>query len=174
MNKTFHPLCSGILFVSLFIGAQVQAQAFQIGFVRTDRILKEATSAKEAQARIEKDFTARDRELTSQALDLKTSIEKFQVEAPTLSQTQQVSRQKSLAEQDRELQRKRRAFPEDLNARKNEEWQQLLANANRVVKQVAETEKYDVVVQDAVYINPKYDITDKVLAVLNAQKTSAQ
>jgi outer membrane protein len=174
MKPTFRPLRAGILGIGLCIGALVQAQAAQVGFVRTDRILKEATIAKEAQARIEREFSARDRELTDQAVDLKTMMDKLQVEAPTLSEAQRASRQKSLAEQDRELQRKRRAFQEDLNARKNEEWQQLLAQANRVVKQVAETEKYDFVVQDAVYINPKYDITDKILAALNAQKTSAQ
>ena len=46
--------------------------------------------------------------------------------------------------------------------------QQVLEKANKVIKQVAETEKYDAVLQEAVYINPKYDITDKVIKALNA------
>jgi hypothetical protein len=71
-------------------------------------------------------------------------------------------------DQDREFQRKRREFQEDLNARKNEELQQVLERANRVVKQVAEAEKYDLILQEAVYINPKHDITDKVIKALNA------
>jgi outer membrane protein len=79
-------------------------------------------------------------------------------------------RQKQLAEQDRDFQRKRREFQEDLNARKNEELQAVLERANRVVKQVAEAEKYDLVLQEAVYINPKHDITDKVVKALNAQR----
>jgi outer membrane protein len=73
-----------------------------------------------------------------------------------------------LVDQDREFQRKRREFQEDLNARKNEELQQVLERANKVVKQVAETEKYDLILQEAVYVNPKHDITDKVIKVLNS------
>ncbi|MFN5810539.1 MAG: OmpH family outer membrane protein, partial [Burkholderiales bacterium] len=74
------------------------------------------------------------------------------------------------ADQDREFQRKRREFQEDLNARKNEELQQVLEKANKVVKQVAESEKYDLILQEAVYINPKHDITDKVIKVINSGK----
>jgi outer membrane protein len=101
---------------------------------------------------------------------LKSAVEKFEREAPTLSESQRMSRQKQLGEQDREFQRKRREFQEELNARKNEEFQQVLERANRVIKQVAEAEKYDLVLQEAVYINPKHDITDKVLKVINAAK----
>jgi outer membrane protein len=94
--------------------------------------------------------------------------EKFEREAPTLPESQKASRQKQLMDQDRELQRKRREFQEDLSARKNEELQQVLERANKVVKQVAETEKYDLVLQDAVYVSPKHDITDKIIKALNA------
>ena len=87
-----------------------------------------------------------------------------------MSEAQRNTRQKQLVEQDRDFQRKRREFQEDLNVRKNEELQQVLERANRVVKQVAEAEKYDVVLQEVVYINPKHDITEKVLKVLNATK----
>jgi outer membrane protein len=72
-----------------------------------------------------------------------------------------------LVDQDREFQRKRREFQEDLNARKNEELQQVYDRANRVVKQVAEAEKYDAILQEAIYINPKHDITEKVIKALN-------
>ena len=101
---------------------------------------------------------------------LKTLSDKFEREAPTLSEAQRTQRQKQLVDQDREFQRKRREFQEDLNARKNEELQQVLDRANRVVKQVAEAEKYDLIIQEAVYINPKYDITEKVIRALNATK----
>jgi outer membrane protein len=173
MNNFFHRCCTGLLLAALLAGTQAQAQTqtFRLGFVKTDRILKEANIAKSAQAKLEQEFSARDKDLVEQGNSLKSMLDKFQIEEPTLSDAQRASRQKQLADQDRELQRKRRAFQEDLNARKNEEWQQLLASANKVVKQVAETEKYDLVLQDAVYVNPKYDITDKVLTVLNAQSS---
>ena len=80
-----------------------------------------------------------------------------------------MTRQRQLVDQDRDFQRKRREFQEDLSARKNEELGQVLERANKVVKQVAEAEKYDVILQEAVYINPKHDITEKVLKALNAQ-----
>ena len=80
---------------------------------------------------------------------------------------QRANRQKQLVDQDREFQRKRREFQEDLNSRKNEELQQVLERANKVVKLVAEAEKYDLVLQEAVYVNPKHDITDKVIKALN-------
>ena len=85
-----------------------------------------------------------------------------------MSESQRNTRQRQLVEQDREFQRKRREFQEDLNARKNEEQQIVVERANRAVKQVAESEKYDVVFQEAVYINPKHDITEKVIKALNA------
>jgi outer membrane protein len=85
-----------------------------------------------------------------------------------LAEGQRSSRQKQLVDQEREFQRKRREFQEDLNSRKNEELQQVLERANKVVKQVAEAEKYDLILQEAVYVNPKYDITDKVIKALNS------
>ena len=148
----------------------VQAEEIRIGFINTDRIFEEANTAKQAQAKLEQEFAKRDKDLIEFGNNLKSSAEKFEREAPTLSESQRLTRQKQLGEQDRELQRKRREFQEELNARKNEEFQQVLERANRVIKQVAETEKYDLVLQEAVYINPKHDITDKVLKVINAGK----
>ncbi|PQA84189.1 hypothetical protein C5F52_07075 [Limnohabitans sp. TS-CS-82] len=168
MNTFFRHLS---LTLALGLAAfSVQAEEIRIGFINTDRIFKEANTAKQAQAKLEQEFAKRDKDLIEFGNNLKSSAEKFEREAPTLSESQRLSRQKQLGEQDRELQRKRREFQEELNARKNEEFQQVLERANRVIKQVAETEKFDLVLQEAVYINPKHDITDKVLKVINAAK----
>ena len=123
--------------LAVLLGAMAvsaHAQEFKAGFVNTDRIFREASTAKAAQSKLEQEFS---------------------------------KRQRQLVDQDREFQRKRREFQEDLNSRKNEELAQVLERANKVVKQVAEAEKYDVILQEAVYINPKYDITDKVIKALN-------
>ena len=149
-------------------GFSVSAQEFKIGIVNLDRIFREANSAKCAQAKLEQEFGKREKELSDVATQLKTLSDKYEREAPTLSETQRATRQKQLVDQDREFQRKRREFQEDLNARKNEELQQVIERANRVVKTLAEAEKYDLIVQEAVYVNPKHDITDKVLRSLNA------
>ena len=146
------------------------AQEFKIGFINTDRIFRDANSAKTAQAKLEQEFQRREKDLNDQGAQIKAAADKLEKEAPTLAEAQRNSRQKQLTDQDREFQRKRREFQEDLNVRKNEELQLVLERANKVVKQVAESEKYDLVVQDVVYINPKHDITDKVLKVLNATK----
>ena len=168
--KTTRHHWAACLLVSLVMSAPALAQEFRIGFVSTDRILRDANAAKAAQAKLEQDFSRREKELNDMGGALKTASERFERDAPTLAESQRAARQKALIDQDREFQRKRREFQEDLNARKNEELQQVLERANRVIRQVAEQEKYDLVIQEAVYINPKHDITDKVIRALNASK----
>jgi outer membrane protein len=159
--------------IVLGLGATLaQAQDFKIGFVNTDRVFREATMAKQAQTKLEQEFSKREKELVEIGNTLKAASEKFERDAPTLSESQRNTRQKQLFEQDRDFQRKRREFQEDLNARKNEEQQLVLERANRAVRQVAETEKYDVILQEAVYLSPKLDITDKVIKALNAASTT--
>ena len=152
----------------------LQAQEFKAGFVNTDRIFREATTAKAAQAKLEQEFSRREKELIESGNALKSATEKFEREAATMAESQRTTRQRQLVDQDREFQRKRREFQEDLNVRKNEELAQVLERANKVVKQVAEAEKYDVILQEAVYINPKHDITDKVIKAMNAAGNSGK
>lgn len=173
-----HFLCSVfckrlILAATVCLAGAAQAQDFRIGFVNTDRIFREANTAKAAQVKLEQEFSKREKDLVDLGAAIKSISEKFEREAPTLSESQRVQRQKQLVDQDRDFQRKRREFQEDLNARKNEELQQVLERANRVVKQVAEAEKYDVILQEAVYVSPKHDITDKVLKVMNTNNAAA-
>ncbi len=139
-----------------------------MGFVSTDRVLKEAGTAKAAQTKLEQEFSKREKELLDQGAGIKSAADKFEREAPTLPETQRQARQKQLLDQDREFQRKRREFQEDLNARKNEELQLVIQRANKVIKELAVADKYDFIFQDAVYVNPKHDITDKVIKALNA------
>ena len=167
--KSFSRHLSVALLLGTFaIAVPAQAQEFKAGFVNTDRIFREATTAKAAQAKLEQEFARREKELVDMGNTLKTASDKFEREAPTMAESQRAARQRQLVDQDRDFQRKRREFQEDLSARKNEELSQVLERANKVVKQVAEAEKYDVILQEAVYINPKHDITDKVIKALNA------
>ena len=167
--KTLRHFSQACLLTVGALGATLaDAQDFKIGFVNTDRVFREASTAKSAQAKLEQEFAKREKELVELGNTIKTASEKFEREAPTLSESQRGIRQKQLIDQDREFQRKRREFQEDLNTRKNEEQQVVIERANRAVKQVAESEKYDVIFQEAVYINPKHDITDKVIKSLNA------
>ena len=166
--KSFFRQSGRFVLVGLAVLAlNANAQEFRIGFVNTDRIFKEASTAKAAQAKLEQEFSKREKDLLELGNSLKAGADKLEREAPTLSESQRLARQKQLVETDREFQRKRREFQEDLTARKNEELQQVLERANRVVKTVAEAEKYDLVLQEAVYVNPKHDITEKVIKALN-------
>lgn len=160
----------GLMLIASVMATSAWAQEFRIGFVNTERVFREATLAKTAQAKLEQEFLRREKEVQTLAAQLKTASEKFEREAPTLAESQRVIRQRQLITQDQEFQRKQREFQEDLNLRKNEELQTVLERANKVIKQIAEAEKYDLVIQEAVYINPKHDITDKVLNSLNNAK----
>jgi outer membrane protein len=170
--KSIARQCLPVLFAAAAVlgNAPALADDLKIGFVNTDRIFREANTAKSAQAKLEQEFSRREKELADMGTSLKASSDRFEREAPTLPEGQRAQRQRQLIDMDRDFQRKRREFQEDLNARKNEELQQVLDRANRVVKQVAEAEKYDVILQEAVYINPKHDITDKVIRALNAAR----
>lgn len=147
----------------------VQAQELKIGYVNSDRVLRDAAPAKAAQAKLEAEFSKRERELSEQASRLKASSDRLERDAPTLSESERSRRQRELVEQDREFQRKRREFQEDLNARKNEELAAVVERANKVIRQIFETEKYDLILQEAVFAGPKVDITDKVIRALNSQ-----
>lgn len=149
----------------------VHAQESRIGFVNTERIFREAAPAKTAQAKIEQEFSKRDKDLQEMAARLKTMSDRLDKDASILSESDRVKRQRELADLDKDFQRKQREFREDLNQRRNEELAVVLERTNKVIKQIAETEKYDIVFQEAVYASPRIDITDKVLKALNGNNS---
>lgn len=146
------------------------AQELKIGYVNSERILRDSAPARAASQKLEQEFAKRDRELQDAGAKLKAAAERFEKDAPVLSETDRARRQRELAEMDRDLQRRQREFREDLNQRQREELQGLLERTQRLVKQLAEQEKYDLIVQDAVYFSPRVDITEKVLRALNNGK----
>ena len=150
--------------------AGAQAQELKIGYVNSDRVLRDAVPAKAAQAKLEAEFSKRDKELNDLAIRLKSAADKLEKDAPTLAESERNRRQRELVDQDREIQRKRREFQEDLNQRKNEELAAVVERANKVIKQIFESEKYDLILQEAVFAGPRADITDKVIKALNAGK----
>ena len=161
---------------SLLAGAVVglaafaaQAEDLKIGYVNSDRVLRDAVPAKAAQSKLEGEFGKREKDLADLANKLKAASDKLEKDAPTLPEAERTRRQRDLVDQDREFQRRRREFQEDLNQRKNEELASVVERANKVIKQIFETEKYDLILQEAVFAGPKVDITDKVIKALNAQ-----
>src|SRR5688500_15788623 len=163
-------LPAGLLLAVAAMAAQ--AQELRIGYVNSDRVLREAAPAKAAQSKREAEFSKRDRDLNDAGARLKSAADKLEKDAPTLSETERNRRQRELVDQDREMQRKRREFQEDLNQRKNEELAAVVERANRVIKQIFDQEKYDLIVQEVVFAGPRIDITDKVIKALNAAPPS--
>jgi len=155
--------------VAAAASSAASAQELKIGYVNSDRVLREAAPAKAAQAKLEAEVRKREKELSDMDARLKAAADKLEKDVPTLAESERTRRQRDLVDQDREIQRKKREFQEDINQRKNEELGQVVERANRVIKQIFETEKYDLILQEAVFAGPRADITDKVIKALNAQ-----
>jgi outer membrane protein len=164
-------LQSVALAASMMVAASaVQAQELKIGFVNSERVLREANLAKAAQIKLEAEFGKREKDLRDLENKLRAAAEKLEKDAPTLSEAEKNRRNRDVVEQERDLQRKRREWQEDLTQRKNEELSVVVEKANKVIKQIFDAEKYDLILQDAVHFSPRVDITKKVIDALNAQK----
>jgi outer membrane protein len=164
-------LQSAALAASMMVAASaVQAQELKIGYVNSERVLREANLAKTAQAKLEAEFGKREKDLRDLETKLRGAAEKLEKDAPTLSENERNRRQRDVVEQERDLQRKRREWQEDLTQRKNEELSAVVEKANRVIKQIFDAEKYDLILQDAIHFSARVDITKKVIDALNAGK----
>lgn len=157
----------------LAFAAPVIAQS-KIGFVNTERILRDSAPAQRAQKKLEAEFAKRSQDLQKSEDQLKRMQEAMDKNAMTMSDVQRREKEREFADLSRDVQRRKREFNEDLNQRKNEELANVIDQANRVIRQIAERENYDVILQDAVYASPRIDITDKVIQALAAAKPPAK
>jgi outer membrane protein len=101
---------------------------------------------------------------------LKAASDKLEKDAPTLTEADRVKRQRDVFELDKEYQRRQREFREDVSQRTNEERQAISEKATKIIKQLADVQGFDIVLQDAVWASNRIDITDKVLAALDKDK----
>lgn len=149
------------------------AQA-KIGFVNLDRILKEAPAAQRAMKKLEAEASRREQDLGKIRDQLRKQQETLEKNAVTMSDADRQKRERELADLNREFQRKQREYSEDMNIRRNEELSGIIEQANRAVIKIAETEKFDIIFQEAVYRNPRLDITDKVIKALEEARPAAK
>ncbi len=153
--------------LSIFLAGAAAAENYKIGYVSTEKLFREAAPAKRAQQKLEKEFSARDAELqkiSKQVQTLQTSLDK---DGATMAEGARRDKERELANLSRDLQRQQREFREDLNLRRNEELSGLQERANKVIQEIAEAEKYDLIVQEpVVYASKRIDITDKVIKAL--------
>ncbi len=154
---------TGIALLSFSAGVLADSK---IGFVNSQKILNDAPQAARAKKKIEKDFEKRDQDLARIAKQLKAMQENMDKNAVTMAETERRTKEREFGELNREFQRKQREFREDLSQRQNEEMAAIFERVNKIIKQIAEAEKYDIIFQEAVYANPRIDITDKVIKAL--------
>lgn len=151
------------------LAAQAQ-DTLKIGYVNVERVMRESNLAKAAQGKLEAEFGKREKDLADMDAKRRGMAEKLEKDLPLLSEAERGRRQREFEDLTRDLQRKSREEQEDLNRRKNEELQNIQERSSRVVKQIFDNEKYDLILQDAIFFSPRVDITKKVIDTLNAQK----
>ncbi|HEX7054143.1 MAG TPA: OmpH family outer membrane protein [Burkholderiales bacterium] len=151
-------------------GASTSAR---IAFVSTERILRDSAPAVRAQKRLEAEFEKRRQELARMQEQLRRAQEELERNALTMSESQRRAKEHEFAQLNRDFQRKEREFREDANQRRNEELALVIDQANRVIRQIAEQEKYDIIFQEMpAYVSPRIDITDKVMKALEAKSSA--
>lgn len=150
--------------------AQAVAAEMKIGYVNTQRIFRDAPAAQKAAKKIEAEFSKRDQELQRMAKQLQSTQESLEKNSVTMAEGERRNKERELNDLSRDFQRKQREFREDLNLRQNEENAAIIEKANKAIKQIAEADKYDLIVQDVVWVNPKLDITEKVIKSLSEGK----
>lgn len=159
-----------IALATLLLASGIVIADTKIGFVNTEKLLREAPLSIAAQKRLEKEFSGREQELqkmAKQAREIQTQLDKDGV---TMSETERKNKERELANLNREFQRQSREFREDLNLRRNEELGQIQERARKVIVDIGKSEKYDIIIeQAAVYVDPKSDITDRVMKALGGK-----
>ncbi len=168
MNKKIATLLVALM--ASLPASYASATELKIGYVNTQRIFRDAPAAVKAAKKIETEFSKRDQELQRMAKQLQSMQEGLEKNAVTMAETERRTKEKDLNELSREFQRKQREFREDLNLRQNEENAAIIEKANKAIKQLAEAEKFDLIVQDVVWVNPKLDVTEKVIKALSESK----
>lgn len=168
MNKKIATLLVALT-VAMPIAPAV-ASEMKIGYVNTQRIFRDAPAAQKAAKKIESEFSKRDQDLQRMAKQLQSLQENLEKNAVTMSESDRRNKERELNDLSRDFQRKQREFREDLNLRQNEENAAIIEKANKAIKAIAEAEKFDLILQDVVWVSPKLDITDKVIKSLSEGK----
>jgi outer membrane protein len=158
-------------FVLLALCACSMAQAQstgKIGYVYTERLMTESKLAKAADAKIEAEFSKRQKQIQDSIAKFKSLSDKYDADVTAgLAEPERTKRARELIDIDKDLQRTQREFREDLIQRKSEERASIAAKAYKLIEQIAEQDKLDVVLQESIWTNPRIDITDKVLKQLD-------
>jgi len=170
MHRTLTLAAAAVLCAAPAGAALAQSK---IGVVQIERIVRDSAPAMRAQKKLEVEFAKREAELAKQSDALKRQQDELEKDGVTMSESVRRNKERDFNDQSREFQRKQREYREDVNQRRNEELAQVIEQANRVIRQIADQEKYDVILQEAAYANPRIDITDKVIKLMEGKPPAA-
>lgn len=165
MLKAKSFVLASLISTALLVAGEAAAE-LKVGYVNTQRIFRDAPAAQKAGKKLEGEFARRDQDLQKMSKQLQGLQENLEKNAVTMAETERRAKEKEFGELSREFQRRQREFREDLNLRQNEENAAVIEKANKAIKQIAEAEKFDLILQDVVWVSPRLDITDRVIKAL--------
>ena len=166
--QTIKPIA--LTLILFFSNLCIAADTIKIGYVKVEEVIQNASISKTAEKKLRKEFAKKDAELKKLTTELKKKVEIFDRDQAILSNEEKKKVQRDLADMERDLRRKNRETKEDLNQRRSEELAAVIEKARAVIKKIAEKEKFDLIVENAVYAAPTINITEKVIKALNANK----
>jgi len=171
-----HPMHAALIAGAVLAAAACHAAAQQapapavarIGFVNTERVMREVVPAQQAQRRLKVEIDKRDQEMRALVAQMKRLELALAKNSPALSESERRDKQREFAGLNRDFERKKQEYAEELALRRNEAVGQVLEQANRAIRRVAEQENLDAVFQEAAFASPRIDITEKVIKAVNA------
>ena len=175
--KTVKKLLPSVLsaaVLGLAMLAPVGAADLRIGVVNMERILRDSLSAAQAGERLNAEGMRRQEEIDALTKRFKQRLERFEKGASDMSESERVTERRELAEMERDVARRSREARDEFNQRRNEEVLLLQGRAGRIIQQIAESEKFDLVLYEFFYASPKVDITDRVMKALDADVKPAK
>jgi outer membrane protein len=158
---------ASVAFALAAAGWVATAAELKVGFLNTERVLRESAPAVRAQQKLNREFEKREAELNRMGRQLRDLQAAFERDSATMSEADRKNKEREIGALQRDFQRNERAFREDVNQRKNEELASLQERANKIIQQIADAEKFDLILQEpVVWASPRIDITDRIIKAL--------
>ena len=171
MTKLWLKILVGV--AALWLCGSALAQN-KIGFANINRILQQSETGRLARVKLDREFAPKLDALNKLNDSVLAKRAELQKNAPTLSPAVLQQRERDLVALSTELQRKKREYDEDFDARQRDSTAEFSNKVGLIVRKVAVAERYDMMFQEAVWWSPSIDITDKIIKELDAAEAAAK
>lgn len=164
----------GLIFAALLAFAPAANADLKIGYVNAARILDESPQAAEVAKKLKQEFSGKEGDLLADQKQLKQLEDKMVRDGAVMSETERGKLEREIVVRKRDMQHAGDAFREDLNLRRNEEMNKLLAVVQQAIEVIGREQNFDLIVYEGVaYASPTIDMTEKVLEKLRASGNAA-